>query len=153
MQPRAVALLAQAAGWVLLACGSTSRDHGGTGGAAAVGGGPSGGGATDTATGGGVGTSGGAGFAPLQVGDRCGIAAECEPELVCFGRFFFERHVCTRTCDGSADCPEGTECAAAVPDYDGMLVGPYCLKPCQYASDCNGSDCDTHEPLTGSYCF
>ena len=133
MQKSILALFACAAVWVLLACGNTSEDHGGTGG--------------------GTGAGGGSSQAPLQVGDRCTSTGECDPELECFSEFFFERHVCTKSCSAPGDCPDGAECVADVPDYDGQLIGPYCLRPCELAADCNQSDCDTHEPLTRRYCF
>jgi hypothetical protein len=87
------------------------------------------------------------------VGTRCDVAGDCAEGLECFSRFFEERRVCTTTCAGS--CPDGAQCVAGVPDYNGQPTGSYCLRPCQMSIDCAnfGSECDAPSSSSSRHCF
>jgi hypothetical protein len=97
------------------------------------------------------------GYVYGQVGTRCPTAGYCDVDLECRTDFFYERRVCTIACDMAQDnCPEGSVCVDNIPDYDGGVIGPYCLRPCTYQADCEtilGSDCDTIDGLLGRFCF
>ncbi|MBN2530021.1 MAG: hypothetical protein JXR76_26765 [Deltaproteobacteria bacterium] len=92
-----------------------------------------------------------------EIGTRCPTAGYCDVDLECRMDFFYERRVCTRACDmANDDCPGETVCVDQIPDYDGGVIGPYCLRPCNYQADCEtilGSDCDTIDGLLGRFCF
>ncbi len=91
-----------------------------------------------------------------EVGYRCDVAGECLPELECRSDFFKERPVCTMSCSSEKVCPDDIECVEEIPDFNGNVVGPYCLRPCEQQEDCGtslSSECDSHDLLEKKYCF
>ncbi len=91
------------------------------------------------------------------VGTRCTQAGDCAADLECFTEFSGERPVCTATCDGDVDCPDGNACVVGIPDYrDGTPPLPgYCMQACLAGDTCEalGSTCEDVDGVDGRYCF
>jgi hypothetical protein len=85
---------------------------------------------------------------------RCNDDADCGPGGVCLpAGFISDDALCTRTCSGSEDCPEGTDCFVIPGDEDAQL----CFNSdaaqrgaCPADFVCGGaSRCDGDEPDAG----
>ena len=89
------------------------------------------------------------------VGTRCRVAGDCDPGLECFGRFFKERGVCTRTCSTASDCGAGVAFVGGIIDYNSQPLPSRCVRACSTQPDCAtlNSDCDSARASDPRYCF